>query len=253
MNCYQFSTLTGMRCEPQETYGGEPCIAVVTPFSFFDGDGLTIFARTIGEQIHLFDDGATLFWLRGLGLRTLDDRRSWRPLRTTLSKYNVGLSEDGTIELMTPQAGAAGGFARMVSGLLAVDAWARENAGQGSGLPLEQEASLYLRAWRPDLTVETDPVPIVGMSGAEHRFALRQGDEYIDTIGSSQTAVGAEARKLIDIRSKSEHGNLPIRVIIDDRAHPERAQREASIIGRLANAWTMSKLIETAGGPQSLQ
>ena len=248
MNCDQFAQLIGMRCEPQPMQDGSSCLAVVTPFSFFDGDGLSLFARTVGDQVHLFDDGQTLFWLHGLGHRGLDDRRSWRPLRSALERYSVVLSDDATIEVMAPLAQAAGAFARMVSGMLAVDAWARDAAGAESSPLLDDEAALYLRAWRPDSEVVQHPEPLVGISGQAHSFSMLQAGEYIDTIGPSRAASGAELRKLVDLRSSATHPELDVRVIVDDRKQPERAMQEIVILGRVARAWPMSQLIAAAGG-----
>ena len=247
MNCDQFANLIGMRCEPQPTRDGSPCVAVVTPFNFFDGDGLSIFAFGTGDKVLLSDEGQTLSWLHGLGHRGLDDRRVWKPLRSALGHYGVTLDDDGTIEILAPLNRAPAAFAHLVSGLLAIDAWARDAANVPAPLLLKEEAALHLRAWRPGVPVEIDPAPILGMSGAAHTFALQQGSEFIDVIGPSQASSAAEARKLLDIRSSARNAALDIRVIVDDRRHPERAGTEIAILGRLARAWPMSRLIRASG------
>jgi len=253
MNCEHFSQLIGMRCEPQPTRDGSACVAVVTPFSFHDGDGLSIFAFAQANTVLLSDEGMTLAWLHGVGHRVLDDRRTWRPLRAAVARYGVTLNDDGAIESLSSIDKAPLAFARMVSGLLAVDAWARDSAGSPAAALLREEAAMYLRAWRPQAAVVFDPEPVTGISASEHRFALLQGDEYIDAIGASQAAGAAEVRKLADIRASQRNAGLDIRVIVDDRRHPERAATELAIIGRFAKAWPMSKLIDAVHAPSATQ
>lgn len=245
MNCDHFSTLIGMRCEPQPTRDGSSCVAVVTPFKLHDGDGLTLFAFGHGDTVHLSDEGLTLSWLHGNGHR-LDDRRTWKPLRAALSPYGVTLNDDGVIETLAPLAQASLAFARLVSGLLAVDAWARETAGAGATGSLRDEAELYLRAWRPDVALRADPEPVVGFSGLPHSFSFLLGSEYIDAIGGSTAASSAELRKLVDVRASQVNASLQIRVIIDDRRSPLRAATELAILGRFAKAWPMTALIKAA-------
>lgn len=253
MNCDTFSQLTGMRCEPQPTRDGSACVAVVTPFSFFDGDGLSIFAFTVGDKVLLSDEGMTLFWLLGLGHRQLNDRRTWKPLRNALTRYGITLDDDGIIQALAPAGQTSGAFARLVSGLLAVDAWARESAGAAIPLLLKEEAALYLRAWRPQAELQQDPEPVIGLSGLAHSFAMLQSGEHIDVIGPSQAASSTELRKLVDVRASAQNAGLTLRVIVDDRLQAERALLEVSILGRFAKAWPMSRLITAAGGPAILQ
>lgn len=253
MNCDFFSQLIGMRCEHQPARDGSACVAVVTPFSFFDGDGLSVFAFSAGDKVLLSDEGLTLFWLHGLGHRQLDDRRAWKPLRAAVARYGLTLDDDGCIETLAPASQAPGAFARMVSGLLALDAWARESAGAGTPLVLKDEVALYLRAWRPKEAIHLDPEPVTGFSGLAHSFAMQQGGEYIDVIGPSQAASSAEIRKLADVRGSAQNAALDLRVIVDDRAQPDRAAIEVSILGRFAKAWPMTRLIAAAGGPATPQ
>ncbi|MBB1161487.1 DUF1828 domain-containing protein [Aquariibacter albus] len=252
MNCSLLPDLIGMRCEPQAMRDGSLCAAVVTPFRFFDGDGMSLFAFSVGDTVHLSDEGMTLSWLLGLGHR-LDDRRAWKPLRAALAPYHVTLNDDGVVEVLAPTAQAPSAFARMVSGLLALDAWARSANGTGASTSntLREEAALYLRAWRPASPLLDDPEPLLGLSGSEHSFAFRMGNEYIDAIGSAPAASSAELRKLVDVRGSELNASVQIRVIVDDRTAPERAATEVSILGRFAKAWPMSRLIRAAAEPSA--
>jgi hypothetical protein len=60
-------------------------------------------------------------------------------------------------------------------------------------------------------------------------------------------------RKLVDVRASSRNVELQIRVVIDDRRQPDRAAIEASILGRFAMTWPMTRLIAAAGGPTTPQ
>jgi hypothetical protein len=243
MNCERFSELIGMRCEPQPTVDGSQCIAIVTPFSFFDGDGLPVFASVIGDHVHFFDEGLTLSWLHGLGHHSLSDRRGWRALRSAIKPYGATLADDGCLEVIAPASRASAGFAQLVSSLLALDTWARENSGAAAAVSLIAEVELHLRAWHPELPLRADPEPIQGFSGEAHRFQFQKGDEFVDAIGGTVAAGGREVRKLADIRASSLHSATPVRVIVDDRRNPAQAAAELAIIGQFATAWPMSALI----------
>ena len=234
-----------MRCEATPQRDGSSCIEVVTPFGFFDGSGLSVFAMDIGDKVLFSDEGMTMFWLRGLGV-SMDDRRAWRPIKSALAPFALDLSGEGVIETIAAYDEVTNGFARMVAAQLAVDAWARENVNAPSPALLRDEVALYLRAWRHQEVV-MDPDPVQGFSGAQHRFAMRQGNEYIDAIGPSSASSGAEARKLLDVRASAAHAALDVRVVIDDRRDPDKAATEAAILGRFAKVWPLSKLVQSAG------
>jgi len=109
---------------------------------------------------------------------------------------------------------------------------------------------MYLRAWRPDASVQMDPEPVVGFSGKTYSFQLALGQELIDTIAPHPNATGATLRKLVDLRNAPRNADLAIRVILDDRKQPEIAAQEASILGTLATTWTMTRLMAAAGVPE---
>lgn len=251
MNCDAFALITGMRCEPMPMRDGSEAVALQTPFTFFDGDGVELFAAAHGPQVLFFDDGLTLHWLKGAGFKLGDDRRRWAPLRNAVQAYGVTLSEDGTLETFAPSANPAGGFARMVSAVLAVDGWAREHAGESQEpLWLVEEAAMYLRAWKPHAALSERPAPLVGLSGKAYAFQLAIDGEYVDAINPHPNATGGELRKLVDVRASATNRDARIRVVLDDRRDPDAALQEGAILGNLATTWTMSKLIRAAGGVQ---
>lgn len=249
MNCDHFAQITGMRCQPVPTRDGSEAIAVITPFTFFDGDGLELFAcRHANGSVHLFDDGQTMHWLHSLGLRLGDDRRRWAPLRAAAEVYGIKLNHSGVLETIVSADQASTGFARMISAQLAIDGWAREHAGAAPEAQwLLEEAMLYLRTWKPNVPFTQEPDPVQGLSGKAHAFQVGLGNELIDTLAPHPNATGAELRKLVDVRSSPRNRDLEIRVILDDRRSPEAAKQEASILGNLATTWTMSRLIAAAG------
>ena len=254
MKCEQFSELTGIRCESLPMRDGSSAVALQTPFAFFDGDGFEVYASAAGSQVHFFDDGLTMHWLRGTGFKVCDDRRRWAPIRNAAQPYGVALAEDGTLETFAPLANAAVGFARMISALLAIDRWARDHAGAPQDAQwLIEEAAMYLRAWKPKATFVERPAPVVGLSGRPYQFQMSLDGELIDAIAPHPNATGGELRKLVDVRASPRNRAVDIRVILDDRRDPVAADQEGAILANLSKVWAMSKLIDAAGGQTATQ
>jgi hypothetical protein len=254
MKCDQFQSLTGVRCETLPMRDGSDAVAIQTPFAFFDGDGVEVYAARVGNQVHFFDDGLTLHWLRGVGVKVGDQRRRWTPIRNAASQYGVSLSDDGTLETFCSILNPAAGFARMVSAVLAVDAWAREHAGASQDSQwLIEEASMYLRAWKPTAILSDRPEPVVGLSGKAYSFPLLFDGELIDALSPHPSATGGELRKLVDLRAAAGNKDLAIRIILDDRRDDAAAAQEGAILGNLATVWTMRRLIRAAGLPSVTQ
>ena len=183
-----------------------------------------------------------------------DDRRRWAPIRKAANAYGVTLADDGTLETFAPVTSAASGFARMVSALLAVDAWAREHSGMPQDAQwLIEEASMYLRAWKPGAVFVERPGAVVGFSGKAYSFPISLDGELIDALSPHPNATGGELRKLVDVRASAKNRELGVRVILDDRRDPAAAAQEGAILGNLATVWTMTKLIHAAGVPLSAQ
>lgn len=242
MNCSGFTKLLGMRCEPMPTRDGSEVIAVVSPFTFSDGDGIEMYAETVGSSVRLFDDGMTMYHLRSVGIK-LDSKR-WQPLRNAIAPYKVCLTDDGIFETWAPAADAQSGFARYVSALLAIAAWEREHEGlPASAHWLQDEAALYLQAWKPHTQIVARPDPLAGFSGKMRKFDFLVGDEYVDTLLPHGNTTGSELRKILDVRGNPFNRDRPIRVIVDDRRNPSAAKEEIAILGRVATAWTMTGLM----------
>src|SRR5690606_34745017 len=123
MNCEQFESLIGMRCNPIKG-----AVEVITPFTFPDGGALELFAQQRGPQVLFFDDGYTLNHLHSIGIE-LRNRKGWKPLKAIAASHKTTLSDDGVFETLAPATNPSLGFARMVSTLLAVGGWASEQSG----------------------------------------------------------------------------------------------------------------------------
>lgn len=249
MNCDQFSSLIGMRCERV----GSDAIEVITPFTFSDGNGLEIFASSRGSQVYLFDDGLTLVHLQSAGLPVAGNKRRWQPLRNIAATYGVNLSDDGVFELLCPADNPAHGFARMVSALLGIAAWERDQAGVSIDSSwFVEEVALYLQAWKQSEKLLRKP-SVRGFSGRTLTFDFALGDLLIDALLPHGITTGAELRKLVDFSSSSAKGEQEPMIILDDRTHPEQAKQEQDILSRLATVWPVSALIAATGSSGAIQ
>lgn len=243
MNCENFQELIGMRCNPI----GD-AVSVVTPFTFDDGDALEIFAQAHGPQVHFFDDGFTLFHLHSSGIH-LRDKKQWRSLRNIAEANGVSLSEDGVFETLCATDHASAGFARLVSALLGVSAWAREQTGISQDAAwFVDEVALYLHAWKPAAAFIEKPT-IKGFSGRSLTFHFQVGNMLVDAIQPHGASTGAVLRKIVDMSTSTMAAPNEVLVVVDDRGpKAESAKQELEIIGRVATAWPMTSLIQAAGG-----
>lgn len=242
MNCDQFTDIVGMRCAPI----GD-AIEVITPFTFSDGDGIELFVQSIGTQLLFFDDGFTLHHLHNVGISVGFNQKRWQPLKTIAKNYGVTLSDNGVFETLCPASNPSEGFARMVSTLLGIANWEREQAGVSfDSAWLVEEVALYLKAWRPASTLIEKPTA-QGFSGRLLTFDFELDGKFIDAIQPHSASTGAELRKVVDLSSNKTYFNKEVLVVVEDRVNPARAKQEMEIIGRVASAWPMSSLIKASG------
>lgn len=251
MNCQQLFSGIGFGCTRLETEGGTDVFQISTPFQFADGNALPVFVEHDDPLLRFFDAGETLFQLLGSGIH-LRDGRALAPVRKVVEEFGASLNDDGDIELITPPQYAREAFGHYVRAVMAVADWEKEHVGLPPGAAsLAAEAENYLAMWKPNAHILRRQ-SLEGLSGRPHEFALLIDDEYIDVIPSRPQSTGAELRKLFDVRKSALNDGVKIRVIVDDRQNKERAKEEASIIGGLAIAWTMSDLITAAAtGPST--
>ena len=106
---------------------------------------------------------------------------------------------------------------------------------------LADEAEILLREWKPQAILERRP-KIRGQAKREHTFDFLLDDEYIDVIAGNHVATGATMRKAGDVKNSPYLDSRSIRVVIDDRSDPERAEVERYIPGSLVKSMTLTKL-----------
>ena len=242
MNCDNFQELIGMRCSPVGS-----AINVATPFTFPDGDGMEIFAQSHGPQVHFFDDGFTLLHLHSVGI-TLRDKKHWRPLKAIAETHGTSLSDDGVFETLCSAENASLGFARLVSTLLGVASWERDQSGvEQDAAWFVDEVALYLKAWKPGALIIEKPTA-KGFSGRPLKFHFQLGNQFIDAIQPHGASTGAELRKIVDLNTAATQPQNEVLVVIDDRGKKaEAAKQEIDIIGRVAIAWPMTALMAASG------
>lgn len=244
MNCESFQELVGMRCS---SIGD--AVEVITPFTFSDGGGIEVFAQKVGSQIHFFDDGFTLMHLHSVGIDLGHTKKRWTPLKNIAHLHGVTLSDKGVFHLLAPIEKASHGFAKLVSTLIGVAAWEREQMGISQEVAsLIDEVSMYLRAWQPTEELIEKPNAIYGRSGKALRFDFQLGKTFIDAIQPISQSTGSELRKILDL---SEEAN--VMVIVDDRKQHLKARQEIEIIGRVGTAWAMSSLVSFSEVTQNIQ
>ena len=242
MNCENFQELIGMRCNPV----GE-AVEVLTPFTFADGDGLDVFAQAHGSQVHFFDDGFTLMHLHGVGIDLGNDQKRWRPLRSIAEANSANLSDQGVFETLCPTEAASLGFARLVSTLLGVAAWERDQIGVAQDPAwFIDEVAMYLKAWKPIEKLIESP-SVRGLSRRTLKFNFQLGNQYIDAIQPHGISTGAELRKIVDLNAGPLGMHSNVLVVVDDRLQPDAAKQEIGILGRVAEAWPMTGLIAASG------
>jgi hypothetical protein len=231
-----------MRCHPV----GQ-AVEILTPFTFADGGGIEIFAQDFANQVLFFDDGLTMLHLHSVGLKIDNNRKRWRPLSSIANKYGVTLSDQGVFEVLGDARNPSVAFAKMVSTLLGVAAWEKEQEGVAEESAwLVDEVALYLKAWKSDLELIEKPT-VVGFSGRVLDFDFDFDGKYIDAISPHSSSTGAELRKIVDLRSASEHARKEVMVIVDDRRKPESADQEIKILSRTAWTWKITDLMAASG------
>lgn len=239
MNRAWLDTATAFDCVPIRGLHGEHGIEIGTPFSYADGSAIVLYALEEGNRILLSDNGEMLAHLEAVGLPV---GRRIAMLRERLAPFGLTLGDKGDVRVLVPAQQGAHLLAVAISGLLAVAEWEREHVGLDEQTQnLADEAEILLREWKPGAPLERRP-KIKGQSKREHTFAFLVDGEYIDVIPANHTATGATMRKAGDVKNSPYLAGREIRVVVDDRRDPDRAEVERQILGSLVKAMTLSKL-----------
>ena len=239
MNRDWLDTASAFDCVPIRGVHGEHGIEIGTPFSYADGSAIVLYALEEGNRILLSDNGEMLAHLEAVGLPV---GRRIAMLRERLAPFGLTLGDKGDVRVLVPAQQGAHLLAVAISGLLAVAEWEREQVGLDEQTQnLADEAEILLREWKPGAPLERRP-KIKGQSKREHTFAFLVDGEYIDVIPANHTATGATMRKAGDVKNSPYLAGREIRVVVDDRRDPDRAEVERQILGSLVRAMTLTKL-----------
>lgn len=244
MNCTDILKSIGLNCKILPSHDGKSIHCISTPFKYFDGDGIHLYAEELGELTRFFDAGDTLFHVAGSGIK-FRDKRALRPIQKLVEEAGADLSEGGEISSLAPTKDSNEGFRKTLAAILNIAGWEAENAGISTDVTsLTSEVEIYLREWKPGHEFLYDQ-PLAGISGRSHSFSFLIDGELIDVVSSAPQSTASEIRKLADIRGIPSQVDTAIRVIIDDRNNLERARQEAMILSRFADTWLLTRLQNT--------
>ena len=211
-----------------------------TPFSFADGTAINVYAIPHGETLELTDNGDSMLHLTSVGMTAWRKNKQSALLRV-VEPHGLMFTEQGEFKIHGKSENAALLIAQFISGILAVAQMERTSLGVPDKADnLADEVEMLLRNWKPTLQLVRTP-HVKGISEHEYSFDFMFGDELVDVLVPHHNATGGIMRKLGDVLSG--HGQHKALVIVDDRLEPERAETEIQIIGMLARAMPISKLI----------
>ncbi len=239
MNCDWLKTASAFDCVPVRGLHNERGIEIGTPFCYADGTAIVLYAMEEADRILLSDNGELLAHLVTVGIQT---GRRVSTLRERVACFGLTLSEKGDVRALVPANQGPYMLATAISAMLSVAEWEREQLGLDEQTQnLAEEAEILLREWKPGATLERRP-KIKGQSKREHTFDFLLDGEYIDVIPPNHAATGATMRKAGDVKNSPYLAGREIRVIVDDRRDPDRADVERQILGSLVKAMTLTKL-----------
>ena len=243
MNCNWLQAASAFDCVPVCGLHKETGIEIGTPFSYADGTAIVLYAMEEGDRLLLSDNGEMLAHLSAAGIN-INNRLN--TLRDRVAPFGLMLTDKGDVRALVPKEQGARMLATTISAMLSVAEWEREQLGLDEQTQnLAAEAEILLREWKPQAFLERRP-KIKGQSKREHSFDFLLDGEFIDVIAANHVATGATMRKAGDIKNSPYLGGRNIRVVIDDRREPARAEVERQILGSLVKAMTLTKLQELA-------
>ncbi|MES2503067.1 MAG: DUF1828 domain-containing protein [Pseudomonadota bacterium] len=234
----------GFDCIDLPDSAGNVIHCINTPFQYFDGNGISIYAEKVGEELlRFFDAGTTIFHMAGSGIH-FRTKRCIKPIEKIVNEAGASLSDDGEISYITPINEAAKGFGKTLNAIINIANWESENVGISSDITtLVAEVEMYLRQINPKEEIQFEQ-KLNGISGRDNTFDFLLMGELIDVVSSHPQSTAAEVKKLADIRGVRSQMAIPIKVIIDDRINPQRASQEALIISRFADVLLLTNLFK---------
>lgn len=236
LNCQNFFKRSGWRCKVIGGEGAE-CLYVSTPLVLADGKPLDFYLEARGENLLFSDDGLTLFSLRNFGFM-LDDRRNWKGLENIAENYGFAISESGVIEGVFPARSLALWTGRVLKMYAEISTWQTERLEQeDEDFSLTREVERLLRAKAPERTIEHNVSLRLGKS--EFTFDFLWGAIYVDAVSPIPQAVNSRLRKGI-MANKEGNKDIGLLFILDDRKHPDKAERELAVLGQVARTVRLS-------------
>ncbi len=229
MNDFNLSTF-GFDMYKVPTRDGSIVYEIDTPFLLADEYTLNIFVEQLGNNIHIFDEGCTVFDLRGFGIQ-LDDGRM-KSLSNLLRGY--GLALDGTsIESLAPIDKGHVLFSRYIAAMMSIDSWLRSNLRvKPSKTNLVNQTKTYFKSWtRCDNVI--DAPKIQGKYEKIISFDFMIDGLYVDSIFPDYNATASFMHKVA--LAKISH-DLKTMVVVDDRTEPIKAKREKEIASAVSPA-----------------
>lgn len=235
MNDFNLSTF-GFDMYKVDTRDGSVVFEVDTPFLLADEYSLSIFVEQVGNHIHIFDEGCTLFDLRGFGIR-LDDRKM-KSLTSLLGRYELGL--DGTsIEAFSPISQAPVLFSRYIAAMMGIDDWIRTNLRvKPSRMNLVNEAKTYFQTWTGNNQVIDKP-KVRGKGKKVFEFDFFIEDLYVDSIFPEHNSTASFMHKVAFAKLTNEISTM---AVIDDSTDPEKAKGEVEVVSTVSYAISLSTL-----------
>lgn len=251
MNCSWLAEVRGFDCRPVTGIHGDRGIEVGTPFFYADGTAIVFYVFQQNEHLLFSDNGDALFHLQCQGLDPLKAKRK-SILREIVAKHGATITDAGDVRALVPEKNGRYQFAQIISGLLAIAEWEREQTGLSENVRnLADEAECYLRAWKPHASLIKRP-GIVGQSKKTHHFDYLLESDFIEVVSPSHMATGAVMRKAGDVLNGPFLDDRSILVIVDDREDPAHAEIERQIVGSLVKSMSFSTLIKHAEGMSGL-
>lgn len=235
MNDFTLSTF-GFDMYKVPTRDGSIVYEIDTPFLLADEYKLNIFVEQFGNNIHIFDEGSTVFDLRGFGIQ-LDDGRM-KSLSNLLRNYDLSL--DGTsIESLAPLDQGHVLFSRYIAAMMSIDTWLRNNLRvKPSKTNLINQTKTYFKSWTRSEKVIDEP-KIQGKYEKAISFDFLINDLYVDSIFPDYNATASFMHKVA--LAKISH-KIKTMVIVDDTLEPRKAQKEKEIASAVSHAMDLSTL-----------
>lgn len=226
------------------TQGGV-ALEVDTPFSFCDGEPVSLYVLQHGDSIIVSDNGDTIAHLMGAGLQ-MTHKRSWGVIRSRIEHHNLMLTDEGEIKTLGSRSHASSVLSQYLAGIMAIVDYERQSlAAPTDANVLADEVEMLFRAWRPGDDVIRNP-QVPGISRRKHAFDFQIGRTLVDAVAPNAAAIGGVMRKAGDVCSSPHLNGLEVMVVIDDRDDPVAAHMEKDITTALVKTMLLTDLEHVA-------